>query len=119
MEPECDLSTCAGTIMHITEVLLTQWTKNKVIDVVYDISGGIINVNDKYEYLDNWAIEPRIIKKKKYVSIETIMEVHTNASAYTLYQQEKDYCDSNKVKVGSENTIMEHNKKWDFNRTMC
>ena len=62
MEPECDLSTCAGTIMHTTEILITQWTKNKVIEGFYDLNGGIMN--DEYDDLDNWAMEPRIIKKR-------------------------------------------------------
>ena len=86
MDPECDLSMCAGTIMHITEILITQWTKNKVIDGVYDTNGGLMN--EKYDDLDKWAMEPRIIMKKKYVSVETILEVHTSASAHALYQHE-------------------------------
>ena len=112
MDPECDLGTCAGTIMHVTEILITQWTKNKMIDGVYDTNGGLMN--KKHDDLDNWAMEPRIIKKKKHVTVETTLEVHTNASAYALCQNEKDYCESNNVKIGSKNTIMEHTKKWDF-----
>ena len=30
-------------------------------------------------------IDPKINKKKKYVSVETILEVHANVSAWTLY----------------------------------
>ena len=84
IELEYDLSMCAGTMMHITEVLLTQQTKNKVIDGVYDISSEIIN--NEYEYLDNWVIKLRIIQKKRYVSVEILLEVHINVSAQTLYQ---------------------------------
>ena len=62
MDPESDLGTCAGTIMHATEILLTQWTKNKMINGVYNTKGELIN--KKYEDLDNWAMEPKIIKKK-------------------------------------------------------
>ena len=51
MDPECNLSTCAGTIMHIIEILITQWTKNKMIDGVYDTNGGLMN--KKYNDLDN------------------------------------------------------------------
>ena len=82
------MSICAGTIMYITGVLLIQWTKNKIIDWVCNISGKIINNN--YEHSDNWAIELRIIKKKKYILVKTILEIDANVSANTLYQQEKE-----------------------------
>ena len=45
IETEGDLSICLGKLMCITEVLLTQWTKNKLIN--WDISGEIIN--DEYK----------------------------------------------------------------------
>ena len=44
-------------------------------------------------------MEPKIIKHKKYVSVETILEVHTNVSAYALYKYEKEYCNSNNMQV--------------------
>ena len=112
IDPECDLSTCTGTIMHITEILIIQQTKNKVISRVYDINSGLIN--EKNNKLDNWAMELRIIIKNKYVSVETILEVYTNVSACALYKHKKEYCDSNNVNVGYENTIIEYTKKWDF-----
>ena len=118
MDIECDLGTCAGTIMHITEILITQWTNNKVINGVYDTNGELIN--DKYDNLDNWAIEPKITKHKKYVSAETILEVYTNVLVHALYKYEQKYCDSNHVQVQSKNIIMEYTKKSRiFNRTMC
>ena len=51
IESKSNESMYVETIMHNIEVLLTQWTKTKVIDRVYDLRGEIIN--DEYKKLDN------------------------------------------------------------------
>ena len=51
--------------------------------------------------------------------METTLEVNTNASACGLHQNEKDYCESNKVKIGSKNTIVECTKKVGFLTGPC
>ena len=63
--------------------LLNQQTKANVIERVYAIGGNVIK-ND-YDHLDLWAIEPRVVLKKKYVLAEAILQVKTKASAYKLY----------------------------------
>ena len=112
MDVESDLGTCAGTMMHATEILITQWTNNKVVDGVYDVNGELIN--DKHDDLDNWEMEPKIIKHEKHVSVETILEVNTAVSACALHKCEQEHCDSNNVQTQSKHTIVEHAKKWDF-----
>ena len=111
-EKDIDLETCEGSILQITIELLNQWTKTKVIEGIYATDGQIIN--NKYENLDSWAIEPKIVSKKKYVLVETILQVKTRASAYVFYQSEKEYCDSNNIRVGWKNTCMEYTKKIGF-----
>jgi len=101
-EKDIDVETCKVSILQITIELLNQWTKTNV-------DGQVIN--DEYKNLDTWAIEPKIISKKKYVLVETILQVKTKASAYALYQSKKEYCHSNKIRVGSKNTYMEYTKK--------
>ena len=68
-----------------------------MIDGVYDTNSELIN--NKYDDLDNWVIEPKIIKHKKYVSVEIILEVHANVLACALYKYEQKYCDSNHMWV--------------------
>ena len=68
-----------------------------MFDRVYGTYSKLI-IN-KYNNLSNWAIEPKIIKYKKYISTQTILEVHTNVSAYALYKYEQKYCNINHVQV--------------------
>ena len=56
-------------------------------------------LENDYEVLNVWAIEPKVVKSKKYVKAETIIQVKTKASAYALYQNQKDYCDQNKIRI--------------------
>ena len=50
MEPESSNQLCAVTIMHIAEVLITQWTNKRVIGGIYAIDRILMNNN--YDDLD-------------------------------------------------------------------
>ena len=60
---DVDAETCIGSIMHVTVELLTQWKYKNVIDGVYKKSGEIMK--EGYKDLDQLAITPKIVVKKK------------------------------------------------------
>jgi len=43
-----------------------------------------------------------------------MLEVVSSMTAYELYHEEKEYCEQNKIRIGSKNTIMEYTKKIGF-----
>ena len=53
----------------------------------------------------------RIIQKKQYILVKTILKVKTEASAFNLYRNQKEYCDDKKIKVSTKNTILEYTNK--------
>lgn len=111
-DTDVDVETCIGSIMHVTVELLTQWKHNNVIEGVCKKLGEIMT--EGHNDLDQWAITPKIVGKKKHVTAETILEVQTKSSAFEIYQEEKEYCDSNNIRIVSNNTFVEHTKKIGF-----
>ena len=71
-------------------------------------------INKEYNVLDAWALELKIVKKKKYVKGETIVQVKTKVSAHILYMNQKEYCDSNNIHVMLKRTGLEYTKKIRF-----
>ena len=60
----------------------------KVINDAYNEDCQLINNN--YKDFDEQALEPKIIKKKKYIKVETIVKVKTKMSAYGLYMNQRN-----------------------------
>ena len=83
-DKDIDLETCKESILHVMIELLNQQTKANVIEGVYAIGGNDV-IKNYYDHLDLQTIEPRVVSMKKYVLAETILQVKTNVSAYTLY----------------------------------
>ena len=84
----------------------------KFIEDIYDSYSNLINQD--YDTYDRWVIEPRIIKTKKYVKVRTIVQIKIKVNTYGLYINEKEYCDSNNIRVVSKRTGMENTKKIGF-----
>jgi len=61
-----------------------------------------------------WATEPKVIKRKKQVKVETIIHVKILLKAYGLYMNQKEYCDINELRVITKNTGLEYTKKIGF-----
>ena len=62
---------CSGMVLHATQELFEAWTKEDIIEDAYDLNGRLLNKD--YANLNGWAKEPRIIKSKKCVKVETIV----------------------------------------------
>ena len=117
MEKDSSEKSCAITIVHVVEQLLIKWTATKAIYGVYGIKNDLIN--EDYGEVESWAIAPKMVKKTKHVSVEMIIEVETTESAFKLYQVEKEYCDTHKIKIAARNTIMEYTKRVGFLTGPC
>ena len=94
-QPDIDIETCVGSIMHVTVELLTQWNKNNVIEGVHNKLGDIMQ--EDFKDLCKWAIEPKIVIKKKHITVETMLEVQSKSSAHAMHQNENEHCDSNEI----------------------
>ena len=70
-EEELGIEEYSGIVLHVTKESLKAWTRDEVIDDAYDLDSCLLN--KEYEVLDTWAIEPKIVKRKKYVKGETIV----------------------------------------------
>ena len=117
MNPESEAQECAITIVTVAEQLLKKWTMKKVIDGVYGVNGNLIKA--QYEKIDKWAIEPKIVKKNKYVVVELIMDVKSKESVFKLYQHIKDYCNTHKIRLSARNTKLEYTKRVGFLTGPC
>ena len=114
MEFEGEISDeeCVEVIIKVTLELVNQWKKRKVIEGIVAIDGIIMTTG--FMEVSKWARSPRIIKNKKKTKVETMIEVVSAMAAYGLYQEEKEFCDQNRIRIGSKNTIMEYTKKIGF-----
>ena len=114
LEPEekVDDEECSAMALEVTEKLLKAWDKDEMIQDAYDLDGRMLE--KKYSELDSWAIIPRIVKKKKCTTIETIIQVKTKASACGLHKNQKEYCDQNNVSISGKRTGLEFTKKVGF-----
>jgi len=92
--------------------LLELWVKDNAIEGVVALDNKIIDKG--LQDYQAWAIPPKIIHRKHYVTAEMIVSVKTNESAYSLYMKEKDYCEKYHIHVSSKNTIMEYTTKIGF-----
>ena len=117
MNPESEAQECAITIVTVAEQLLKKWTMKKVIDGVYGVNGNLIKA--QYEKIDKWAIEPKIVKKNKYVAVELIMDVKSKESVFKLYQHVKEYCNTHKIRLSARNTKLEYTKRVGFLTGPC
>ena len=81
-EEELGIEEYSRIVLHVMKELLKAWTRDEVIDDVYDLDSFLLN--KEYKVLDTWVIESKIMKRK-YVKGETIVQLHTKASAYILY----------------------------------
>ena len=61
-EPDVDIETCVGSIMHVAVELLTQWKMNNVIEVVCNVSEDIMK--EDFKDLDKWAIDHKMVLKR-------------------------------------------------------
>jgi len=99
------------SIMFVSD-LLKRWLKSNAIEgVVAQDNSMIVNGFEDYQA---WAILPKIIHRKQYVTAEIIATVQTNESAYSLYSKEQEYCQKYNIHVSSKNTIMEYTTKIGF-----
>ena len=73
---------CGALLSAVTQLLKAQ-TYEKVIVDVYGSDCQLINKN--YTDLNEQAIESKIVRKKKYVKVETIVSIKTKMTAYRLY----------------------------------
>ena len=89
--------------------LITKQKETKKIDGILSIDKRLIDNN--LEHHDHWMIASQIIQKKYYVLAKLIVLVKITASAFNLYYNQKDYCDDNKSKVSTKNTILEYTNK--------
>ena len=80
-----------------------------MIDRVLGLDNKLLE--GRFDHHDYWIIAPRIIQKKQYVLVETILKVKTEASAFNLYRNQKEYCDNKKIKVSTKNMILEYTNK--------
>lgn len=92
--------------------LIQAWMNEQVIDDVYDEENN--SFNNAYEDFDKWNIEPRVVKRKDYVKVETIIHIKTELKAYGLYMNQKEYCDQNDLRISGKNTGFEYTKKIGF-----
>ena len=102
----------SAMVLHATEELSQAWDHDKIIQDAYDLDGRMLE--RKYSELDSWAIIPRIVKKKKYATVETIIQVKTKASACRLYQNQKEYFYQNNISISRKRTGLEYTKKVRF-----
>lgn len=101
----------ATSVMFVSD-LLERWIKSNAIEGVLAQDNSLLNKGfDDYQA---WAIPPKIIHRKNYVTAEIIAMVKTNESAYALYSKEQDYCQKFNIHVSSKNTIMEYTTKIGF-----
>jgi len=112
MEVESDEQTCAITIVTVAETLLKEWKQNKVIDGVLSLNGRLMK--NKFEKVEQWAIAPKIVKKKKHVAVEMILELQSKESVFNLYQNQKEYCEKHKIRLSARNTRLEYTKRVGF-----
>ena len=103
---------CMEVIIKVTLELVNQWKKRKVIEGIVAIDG--ITITTGFIEVSKWARSLKIIKNKKKTKVETMIEVVSAMAAYGLYQEEKEFCDQNRIRIGSKNTIMEYTKKIGF-----
>ena len=103
---------CFEAIIKVTLELVKQWKKGQAIDGVVTSDGEILESG--YDNIRKWARAPKVVGNKKRTKVETMLEVLSPMTAYELYHAEKQYCDQNKIRIGSKNTIMEYTKKIGF-----
>ena len=96
----------------MVEQLLKAQTEERIIKDAYDYESNVINQD--YDTYNKWAIKPRIIKAKKYVKAEMIVQIKKKVNTYGLYMNQRDYCDSNKIRIKIKRTGMEYTKRQDF-----
>jgi len=117
MAPDSDDQACAVEIATAAEQLITRWKEKKVIDGVYGINGQVMKT--KFDKIQKWAIQPKIVRKSKHVAVELIIDVKSSESAFKLFQHEKEYCQHNKIRVGARNTKLEYTKRVGFLTGPC
>ena len=102
----------AGALITMVEYLLTEWTSEKMIDDAYDQNHQ--EINKEYDKYERWIVEPRVIRNKRCVKVETIVRLKTGFNAYKLYMNQRKYCDSNRIKIATKRTKDEYTKKIGF-----
>ena len=71
-------------------------------------------LHQEYDNYERWVIEPRVIRMKKCVKVEIIIRVKTTSSTYSLCMNQRDYCESNRLKINAKRTGDEYTKKIGF-----
>ena len=84
-----------GGLLSMVQQLLHAWTEEKAIDDAYDRDENLIERD--YEEYGKWAIQPRVVKRKSHVKVDTIVHVKTTLKVYGLYMNQKEYCDQNDI----------------------
>jgi len=79
---------------------------------LYDMDNNLID--NKYDETEKWAIQPRVVKRKDIVRVDTIIHVKTHLKAYGLYMNQKAYCNHNDIRIIGKNTGFEYTKKIGF-----
>jgi len=103
---------CFEVIIKVTLELVKQWKKAQAIEGIVTSDGEVLEFG--YDNIRKWARAPKVVGNKKRTKVETMLEVLSPMTAYELYQAEKQYCDQNKIRIGSKNTVMEYTKKIGF-----
>ena len=111
-EDEVSKQEYAGGLFAMVQQLLYDWTKEKAIEDAYDCDNQLINHN--YEDYEEWTTEPKVVMRKKQVKVETIIHVKTSFKAHGLYMNQKEFCDSNEIRIIKKNTGLEYTKKIGF-----
>ena len=100
-----------ATLFHIHQ-LVTNWLKEKVIDGVFTLRGD--ELEDNIDDVQNWMAHPRIINKKNKNIVECIFQVQAKATAYQLYQNQKELCQKLSMTITSKSTKMEYVQRIGF-----
>ena len=97
--------------------LLKLWKQENQIDGICALDEHLIERENEFSKTQEWAMLPKLTRRKKYDLGQMMVQVKTGLSAMQLHQGQHKMCNENKLKTMSKGTKMEHTTKTGFFRS--
>ena len=95
--------------------LLKSWKRENQIDGMHALNNELIEKEHEFSsMMKEWAIVPKVIRRKRHIGGEMMTKVKTGLSTIKLYQGQNKICDEKKLKIKTKVTNMEHANKTGF-----
>ena len=79
-----EIELCTVSMIAYAIEIVTKWKEDQMIDGVLGLDNKLLEGG--FDHHNYWMIALRIIQKKQYVLVETILKVKTEASTFNFYR---------------------------------